>query len=762
MKFVKGAAWGIVAVLIVTFIGLATWEPFFAHESEAPEYRVYTAEIVRDEFGVPMIYGDTDADVAYGVAIAHAQDDFFTLQDVAAMSKGRYGAIAGQDGATFDYVYHLLDARGTAERKYGELPADTRALFEAYAAGLNQYAQDNPDELKLAKLFPVNGEDIAAGFILRQPFFYGLGNVIGPLVAGEELRREFGEDIPGFPRPSKIAPVTEDPALNEVGDDVARASDTLEPREQRGGLVLPWGEEAGHLGSNAWAVTPERSGGPTTLISNAHQPLRGGVAWYELGVQSGEGWHFTGANFPGSPFPFLGHNENLGWTNTVNRPDMTDVYELTVSKIVEGNNHTLTYEMDGEWLELGVEEVTLPVKFGPITLPVSRTIYRSIHGPVIKNDNGYFAIRFGGMESVDQLDAYYRINKAANLEEWQSQMARMAIPSTNFVYADREGNIAYIYNAAIPDRPELDVVQANWRGILPGNRSDLIWNGTVEFEEIPKLINPASGWLYNANNEPFTAAGEGSDLDPTDFSPVLGVERKQTNRSRRAYTLLSEAGQLDRAALERIKYDTSYVREGYLEQLWSDLEAMDGDALEGDVARGRELLLAWDFTADNVGGGDALALLIIRDFMGAEYNNKPWPDAAEALETAVRHLNTHFGRIDPPMSDLLRLRQGDVDLPLDGGSDTLRASTTWVVDDDGRLSLVHGDSFIQWVEWPTDGGRVSSRSIQPFGAATTRPSSPHYTDQMQIYVDHGLKPVRFWEEDVRAAATSSETFTNAR
>ncbi len=743
MKFLRGAAITVAAVLMIAFIGLATWEPFFARTSEAPEYREYSAEIVRDEFGVPMIYGETDADVAFGVAIAHAQDDFFTLQDVAAMSKGRYGAIAGEDGATFDYVYHLLDARGTAERKYMTLPADTRALFEAYAAGLNQFADENPDEVKLSGLFPVNGEDIAAGFVLRQPFFYGLGNVIGPLVAGDDLRREFGEDIPGFPR---------DAAAPEGGAEAA-----TEETARRHGLVLPWGEEADHLGSNAWAVTPERSGGPTTLISNAHQPLRGGVAWYELGVQSGEGWHFTGANFPGSPFPFLGHNEDLGWTNTVNRPDMADVYQL------EMNEAGTQYMLDGEWVDLSEKTVTLPVKFGPLTLPVRRSVYRSVHGPVIKNDNGYFAIRYGAMDTVDQLDAYYRINKAGTLEEWQTQMARMAIPSTNFIYADREGNIAYVYNAAIPDRPDLEEVQANWRGILPGNRSDLIWEGPVDYAEIPKLINPASGWLYNANNEPFTAAGAGSDLDPADFSPVLGVERKQTNRSRRAYQLLSEAGPLNRAALERIKYDTAYVREGYVDRLWSDLEALEGNAWpDPDMAQARELLLNWDFTADNEGSGDALALVLIRDFMGAEYNNKPWPDVTEKLGEAVAHLNEHFGTIDPPMSDLLRLRQGDVDLPLDGGSDTLRASTTWEVHDDGRFSLVHGDSFIQWTEWPADGSRVTSRSIQPFGAATTRPDSPHYTDQMQIYVDHGLKPVRFWEDDVRAHAISTVAVTNAR
>lgn len=734
MKFVKGGAIALVALLLVAFIGLATWEPFTAIESDPPEYREYSAEIVRSEYGVPMIYGETDADVAYGVAIAHSEDDFFTLQDVVAMSKGRYGAIAGEDGATFDFAYHLIDARGTAEREYPKLPAETRALFEAYATGLNQYAKEHPDQIKLAKLFPVNGLDVAAGFALRQPFFYGLGNVIGPLVEGTELRREFGPDIPGFPR--------------EGSEDTSESSQTITHRE---GLVLPSGEEADHLGSNAWAVTPARSGGPTVLISNSHQPLRGGVAWYELGVQSGEGWHFTGSNFPGSPFPFLGHNENLGWTNTVNRPDMADIYQLEV------NADGTQYRLDGEWRDLESKTVTLPVKLGPITLPIRRTIHRSVHGPVIKNDDGYFAIRYGAMGELQQLDAYYRINKAKTFEEWEAQIARLAIPSTNFIYADRAGNIAYVYNAAIPDRPE--DMQANWRGILDGTRSDLIWNGSVDYAELPKLINPESGWLYNANNTPYTAAGEGSDLEPADFSPVLGVELKQTNRSRVAFKMLSEADTLDRETLERIKYDKTYLREGYVDLMYDALEGMEAD---GDLEEARQLMLSWDFTSDNDGAADALALLMIRDFMSAEYNNGEAPDIEAHLRQATDHLMTHFGRIDPPMSELLRLRQGDVDLPLSGGSDTLRAMTTWTVADDGRLSLRHGDSFIQWVEWPEDGSPVRSESIQPFGAATTRPESPHYTDQMELYANQQMKPVRFWEKDVRANAASTRRISNAR
>ncbi len=745
-KWFGRLGWLVLAVVLIMFVGLATWEPFAAGRSAGPGpgadgNRTYTAEIVRDDFGVPHIYGDTDPDVAYGVAIAHAEDDFFTLQDVVAMAAGRYGAIAGQDGAQIDYVYHLLDARGVAEREYPKQPADTRALFEAYAAGLNQYAAEHPGEVKLGNLFPVSGLDVAAGFALRQPFFFGLSNVIGPLVAGEELPGEFGPAIL-----SNELEEGETPPLPAVAQNNARA------------LPLHMGDDGALAGSNAFAVSPEKSGGPTTLISNAHQPWRGGVAWYELVVESGEGWHFAGANFPGSPFPFLGHNENLGWTNTVNRPDLIDVYKLEMATSPGIDGEELRYRMDGEWLDLESETVTLPVKFGPVTLPIRRTVYRSVHGPVIINDKGAFAIRYGGMGKLDQLDAYYRLNKAKDLAEWESILARMAIPSTNFIYGDKDGNIAYVYNAAIPDRP----TGYDWRGILPGDDSKAIWQGPVAYDAIPKYVNPASGWLMNANNTPFIAAGPGSDLSPDSVPPEMGVELKMTNRARRAWKLMSEAGTLDRAALERIKYDTAYERSGYVAEMLDDVAKLDlGDAPE--LAEAQALLATWDNTADNIGGADALALLMVRDFMSAEYQNKTRPDVRDELEDKVAHLQKHFGRLDPPMSELLRLRQGPgkyaVDLPLDGGSDTLRASTTWDVDDDGRLSVRHGDSFIQWVEW-YPGQRVTSRSIQPFGAATTRPDSPHFTDQAQLFVQHRLKPVWFWRDDVMQHANTRKTVTN--
>lgn len=732
MRMAKRIGAGIVVVLLLAFVALATWEPFAAAPSAPPPSRAYRAEIVRDEFGVPHIYGRTDADVAYGVAQAHAEDDFATLQDVVAMSRGRYGAIAGEAGAQVDFMYHLLDARGTAQRRYPLLPADTRALFEAYATGLNDFAKAHPGEVKLGRLFPVSGLDVAAGFALRQPFFFGLADVIGPLVEGKPLKPESGPAIP-VSAPAPIPQPTVEPAPSPAPVTAAAA------------MPLPWGEDGALAGSNAFVVSPKASGGPSVLVSNSHQPFRGGVAWYELVVESGEGWHFAGANFPGSPFPFLGHNRHLGWTNTVNRPDMIDVYRLVL------DDAGTKYRIGGKWVPLERKTVTLPVRFGPITLPIRREIWRSAHGPVIKNAQGAFAVRYGGIDKLDQLDAYYRLNKAKTLAEWQAQLARMAIPSTNFLYADEAGNIAYVYNAAIPQRTP----GVNWRGILPGDDASLIWTGPVTYDALPKYVNPASGWLFNANNTPFYAAGPGSDLAFDSVPPEMGVELDMTNRARRSWRLLRDAGTLDRATLERIKFDTVYDETGYVRHMIAAIRALD-PGNERLLVEARRLFLSWDRSADNIGRADAIALLVLREFMSASYQHKPWPDTRDTLRIAALHLMKHFGRLDPPMSELLRLRRvansRASDLPLDGGSDTLRASTTWDVAKDGRLAVKHGDSYILWAEW-LPGQPVRSRSIQPFGAATTRPGSPHYSDQATLFVQHRFKPVHFWRRDVLANAT---------
>ena len=696
---------GLLALAVVAAISLAVWEPLTAEAPAAPAFKPADVRIARDSFGVPHIFGKTDADVAYGVAFAHAEDDFATLQEVLAMTRGRAGAMLGPDGAKVDYAEALLGVRTTAKRDWPRLPDDVKKLFTAYAAGLNHYADKHPGEVRLSRLFPVTGEDVVAGFVLRSPFFFGLDSVLGSLVEGSEAGREGG------------------PALDKSGK--------LVPRE-----LTPVGRDPADNGSNGMAVAPARSSdGATRLVSNSHQPWTGGVAWYELVVHSEEGWDFAGANFPGSPYPFLGHNKYLGWTNTVNRPDLIDVYKLTLDD--SGEN----YRFDGQWRPLEKKRIWLKVRFGPFVLPVPRTIWRSVHGPVVKNEKGAFAIRYAGQDQANMVTQYYRLNKAKTFAEWRAAMAGQGVPATNFVYADAKGNIAMFYNAMFPDRP----AGFNWRGVLPGDTSADLWTKTLPFDRVPALVNPRSGYVMNANNTPWVAAGPGDELDAAAFSPLLGIEDDMTNRAARLIELFEASGQIDETRLKAIKYDTAYAKTGYAKAWIDRLLALD---TKGDpaLARAQQLLRAWDWNLDGRGKGDALALMLLRPANGRHYQRRAAPDPRTVLTETVAHLQDHFGTLDPKLGTLLRLRHGEgpnrVDLPLDGGNDTVRASTLWDEEPDGRLKVRHGDSFIMFVTWDRN-GRVRSESIQPFGAATTRPDSPHYNDQAPLFVAHKLKPVLF-------------------
>jgi acyl-homoserine-lactone acylase len=695
---------GVLALVVLIAIGLATWEPLLATRGESPPARKYDSVIARDRFGVPHIFGRTDADTAYGIGYAHAEDDFTTLQDVLAMTRGRLGAISGQDGAKTDYAVHLLGARATVERDYDKQPADVRALLDGYASGLNAYARRHPGEVKLAKLFPVDGRDVVTGFVVRSPFFFGLDGVLAALVGGKPLP---SEDAGPAPNTTPAGP---------------------EPREN---------------GSNAFAIAPKRSAdGWTRLVSNSHQPWRGGVAWYELVVHSGQGWNFAGATFPGAPYPLLGHNETLGWTNTVNRPDLIDVYRLTFDEDdVSSRSH---YRFDGRRLPLEKQRVWLPVKlWGPFVLPVPRTVMRSVHGPVIGPSGGdgqYFAIRYAGADQLKMVEQYYRLTRARDWAEWDRAMQLQGIPATNFIYADRSGRIALVYNAMFPNRRP----GANYAGVLPGDTSRVLAAGTVPWSVVPKNIDPASGFLQNANNSPYLAAGAGSELPLQ--SPLLGVERDSTNRGTRAVELLAADRSISQAELERIKYDTAVSRQSWAGGWFQDIEDASHDA---ETSPGQVLLREWDWNFDGRGRADALALMVMRTGNAWHYRRQERTPPVEALREAMAHLREYFGRIDPPLGDVLRLRQGTVDLPLDGGPDVLRAMPLWDAEKDGRLAVKHGDSFLMFMAWDRQ-GRVRSRSIQPFGAATTRPDSPHYADQAPLFARRQTKPVWFRPAELRA------------
>ncbi len=697
MKRLKRIAVSVGGLMSAVFIGLCIWEPMSAAKFAPPPARQYDVQIIRDSFGVPHINGKTDADAAYGLAYAHSEDDFTTLQEVAAMTRGRAGLLLGKDGTGIDYVGHLLNVRGTIDQQYSTIPADVRQVLDAYAAGINHYAAKHPDEVRLSKLFPLNGKDIAAGFVLRSPFFYGLDGTIKKLTDG---------DAPPSEPVEQLTPAGRDPSMN---------------------------------GSNAFAISPKRmADGKTWLISNAHQPYEGGVAWYEAVVHSDEGLDMAGALFPGSPFVLLGHNRNLGWTNTVNQPDLIDVYKLVLN--AEGSQ----YRMDGKWKPLISKRVWLPLKIGPMVLPIPRTVYRSEHGPVIQNKNGSFAFSYAGMGNVKALEQYYRIQKARDYNEWVGAMRLRGISATNFIYADKTGRIGYFYNALFPDRkPGFDYTK-----ILSGDTRANISVKTLPWEATPMIVNPASGFVTNANNTPFLAAGPGSELDKSKFPQSMGIEARKTNRIVRALELLNADASITPDELLTIKNDTAYSKASFAGLWMQKLLAADVKG-EADLIAAQNLLRQWDWNSDGNGRADTIGEAMMHMANRANYHGEPLPDAKAKLREVVDALMKGFGRIDPPLGDVQRLIRGKVNLPANGGTDTLRAATVWEPQDNGQMRVKHGDSFIMLVNWDKN-GKVWSQSVQPYGAATSREKSPHYTDQMKLFLARQYKPVHFEWADAAA------------
>lgn len=692
-------------VAVALVLGWALW-PERAGFDAVPllaEAARYDARIVRDEFGIPHVYGRRDADVAYGLAWVQCEDDFETLQQVLLATRGQLAAHEGRDAAPTDFLAALLGFWDDVEARYeSDLSPAARAVAEGFAAGVNHWAARHRERVAPG-VVPVRGHDLVAGFAFKTPLFYGLQKHVQALFAG----------------PDQLA--------------------------LDGAQALHWrAASPPPLGSNAFAVAPSRSSdGATRLLVNSHQPFTGPVAWYEVRLASEEGWEMAGGVFPGSPVVLHGHNRHLGWANTVNQPDLVDVYRLEIHP-----DDPDLYRLDGAWRRLERTEVPIRVRLlGRLRWTVTREILRSEHGPALRLPHGTFALRFAGQDEIRQLEQYYRLNRATDLASWLDAMRLQALPSINYVYADREGNIGYFYNALLPDRkPGVD-----WRGTLPGDRSEWIWRRTLPFDALPQVVNPPSGFVVNANHSPFHATRGPGNPDPAAFGPELGIDDPMTNRALRALALLGADEAVSREDFHACKYDKRYDDGSDVVALWRELLALDvGD--DPRLVEAQRLLATWQRTAEADDRVAALALLSLEPVIRARREREAVvPELRETFAEAVAVLDTHFGRLDPPWREVNRLRRGAVDLPVAGGPDLLRAIYGELAED-GRLVARAGDTLVMFVEWGAD-GTLRSEAVHQFGSATLDERSPHHADQAPLYVREQTRPVWLDEAAVRSRAS---------
>lgn len=651
-------------------------------------------QIIRDQWGVPHIYAKTDAEVAYGLAWATAEDDFQSMQENFLAIKGRLGEVKGASGALFDFFAYAIETEALVESRYEtEVADDFKKVLEGYAAGVNAYAAAHPDEVALKGVFPLAPQDILQGYVLNLTLLSGVHTYIAKI---------FNRNIKRYEQPQ---------------------------------------------GSNGIALSSQKTtDGNTYLAINSHQPLEGPFAWYEAHVESEEGWQMIGANFAGGVTLFVGSTPNLGWTHTVNAPDFCDVYKLEMNP-----DEKLQYKFDDQWEILEKRVFRTKVKVGFIKFPYKRKIYRSKYGLTFKNKDGFYAIRFpANMTSFKAAEQWYRMNKARNFEEFRKALEVQGIGCTNIIYADKDDNIFYIGNGNFPYRnPKYD-----WQMVLPGNTSETLWEERFyPVDSLAFVLNPKSGYVFNTNNTPFNATAPDENLDSNSVNATMGYFKYDNNRSTRFQHLIGQYDKLSYEDFKKVKFDQSWMRPAYSYSMSNIEKLFELDKEKyPEVAPLIEVLERWDGEArvgSNAAAVFVLSLRFLNKRLAKEGREKEanWlkeEEFVDALKETKKYLEQHFGTIYVPLGGLQRHIRGEVNLPMSGAPDVLAAIYS-EPQKNGQMRVRAGDSYIQMVQFTKEGIKVES--VNAYGSSA-REDSPHYTDQMKLYTQQKLKPMTFDKAEI--------------
>lgn len=646
--------------------------------------------IVRDNYGVPHIFGKTDADAAYGLAYAHSEDDFTDIQEAVMAGKSLMGSYKGKDGVLFDFGLKFLNIDSLVEARYEkDLSPHFRSVLEGYAQGLNDYAAAHPKEVILKKAFPVTAKELVQSSVLSVSLMAGLGMALK--------------------------------AVNENRIEEFLGANDIETGS----------------GSNAMAIAPEKmTDGKSYLLVNSHQPIEGRFAWYEAHIVSEEGWNCVGGLFPGGTTVFVGSNENLGWAHTFNYHQFGDIYKLEINP--KNKNQ---YKYDGEWRDFYVRKIKLKVKLIGIKVPVTRKVKWCAYGPVVENKHGSFGFRFPAYNDIRATEQWFNMNKAKHFGEFTDAMKMQAVPLFNTVYADKSGNIMLHSGGKVPKRnPKLD-----WRAPITGNTSDYKWTEILDYEQLPHVENPECGYVYNANNTPLECTGDSCNWD--EYFP--GLQTFMYNRGERFDYLLQEhEGLFTERDLDRIKYDTKFHPKGAYQDHFKVLFELD-ETKYPDIADAIQKIKAWDRSGDTDSPHAALMMVIHANLH--EFANGPFallmireqPISEEMAVDAVRKAKKFFlkkhGTMDKRLGEIQQFMRGDKRVEAHGLREVLRATDSHYDDKkNGVYKAAGGDGYIQIARFSEEGAEI--RSVNVYGASD-RPDSPHYDDQMEMFRDHQYKPM---------------------
>ncbi len=636
-------------------------------------------DIVRDPYGVPHIFAKTDAECAYGLAWAQAEDDFKSMQEIILPTKNLMAGVMGKNGAAGDFAFALFRCKEITEEKWYTLSPGFLKLIDGYVQGLNAYAKKHPEEIIHKKIFPLTAKEYVSSAVFALTIFNGADQALTRIFNNKEW------ELPEFNK----------------------------------------------KGSNSAAIHSNKTtNGNAFLLINAHQPNTGPQAFYEAHICSEEGLNVMGGLLAGGPCILHGVNENLGWAHTVNYCDRVDEYQLEMNPA-----NALQYKFDGQWIDLEVKTIKLKIKGIPIN--VKRKLYWSKYGATMKNKQGFFSIRLGANMKIGVLDQWYQMNKAKNFTEFYSAIDRQELSMFNIMYADKYDTIFYINNALVPVRDT--AVQFNWKRTVPGNSSKTLWTKFRPLKELPQYINPKSGFLFNTNHSSFLATAASDNLKAAAFAKTDNWETYHLNRSVRFLELFPQNEKLSYEKFKEIKFDKQLptkLQYNYKLDSMFLLNETDHPALATLITNFRN----WDKRGDIDSKGAAIFILSY-EYLKKKINGQPnrpitQAEAIETFEHVAHYMKTHFGRTDVVLGDIQILVRGNREWPLWGLPDQLSPQWTQPLAN-GKLKSIGGDGLIMFVQFPKN-GLPQIETLNMYGASA-KPGNKHFDDQVEIYLQQKPK-----------------------
>jgi acyl-homoserine-lactone acylase len=712
------------ALIVFTLIPAAKC-PGARAESVPPLARQVT--IYRDEWGVPHIDGPTDESVVFGFGYAQAEDFLWQVEDSFVLATGRYAELYGLSVYSTDYTTHLYEIPQRAHEDFGTLDPKLQALNRAFTDGLNYYVQRHPGtKLRLLDRF--------------EPWY--------PIALDRYVLYRMA---------SHSKPVSEE----------LLHAQTYVP--------------SGAVGSNAWAIGPSKTRShKAMLFCNSHQPYYGFGQYYEAHLHSGEGWSFTGSTFFGSPMLAIGHNEHLGWTYTVNDVNCGDEWVETF----DDPKHPLNYRYgDGyrtaiEW----TDSIRVQTPKGFAVRPV--TFRKTHHGPIVRrlNDTRQLSSNVARMNDALFGRQAYRMVRSRNFQEFRAALATLDQRMFNLVYADRDGNILYLYNGIVPRRdPQLD-----WSKAVDGSRPESDWQGILRVEELPQVLNPTSGYVQNCNQSPYATTDDENPEQGDLAKFIVGETTWDNRRAKMSRHLLRAARDVNFENWQALAFDTTMywplTELPLYERKFRRLKETD-PALAAQVEPYLKHLLDWDCRCDVRSTQATLCVFWYEQLYGILTSSTRETLKAEmlsdvsaqfrALVDAASMLQGLYGNWKVPYGEVNRLqRHANIadffekipfndklpSLPVAGVQGPVGSVFTiyytpplpFVRPMKKRYGVV-GNSYMAVIEF---GDRIQTKSLLQYGSSG-HPDSPHFFDQAKLLSDRKLKEAWFYWDDVLAHAQSS-------